>query len=54
MIVLSSGAAPEHLARLRVLAPDRIFRKPTNFLDLLTAVRGQADAAAGPAAALAA
>ncbi len=50
VLVLSGGTAPEHLARLRVLRPDRVYRKPMNFLDLLDGLRAEpADAAHGVA-----
>ncbi len=41
VLVLSGGAAPEHVNRLRALRPDRTFRKPMNFLDLLEAIRAE-------------
>ena len=46
--VLTSDVDPDHLRRLKHLRPDRFFRKPMNFLDLLAGIRAEA-AAAGPA-----
>ena len=39
--VLTADVDPAHLRRLKTLRPDRFFRKPLNFLDLLAAVRGE-------------
>ena len=38
--VLTADVDPAHLRRLKGLRPDRFFRKPLNFLDLLAGVRG--------------
>ena len=48
VVVLTAGTTAEHLTRLRFLKPDRVFRKPMNFLELLDGIRAEvADASVG-------
>jgi two-component system response regulator AtoC len=50
VIVLTAGSDAEHLRRLRFLRPDRLFRKPMNFLELLEGIRSEVtDATVGVA-----
>jgi len=50
VIVLTGGSDAEHLRRLRFLRPDRLLRKPMNFLDLLEGIRAEVtDATVGVA-----
>ncbi len=49
VVVLTADMDPVHLRRLKQLRPDRFFRKPLNFLDLLAGVRGQPAVIVSPA-----